>query len=300
MNNPFRKSSLLLAFLLVIAFAVLGLSACTSTPGPQGPTGAPGPTGVSITDVSINTDGHLVITLSNGEKIDAGTVNEPQATSAALTKAVIIASASPVAKSGSNSITMGTLLSQVQPVVVRVDCQGESFTSSGSGIIIRQDGYLITNEHVIDQATTIKITLSDNNQYSATVTASDAKLDMAILKLDGSSTDLPVANFGSTDDIVIGGTVIAAGFPLGQDLPGPISLTQGIVSSIRTLDGKTFIQTDVAINPGNSGGALVNRIDAKIIGMPTAIVSPQGQTAVDIGLAIPIDVIRAYIQQNLK
>jgi S1-C subfamily serine protease len=300
MNNPFRKSSFFLVFLLVIAFAVLGLSSCTSTPGPQGPTGAPGPTGVSITDASINTDGHLVIALSNGEKIDAGIVNDPQASSAALPDAMTIASPSPIAQTGSTTITMGTLFSLVGPVIVRVDCQGDSFTSSGSGIIIRKDGYILTNEHVVDQTTSIKITLSDNNQYPAAITASDANMDMAILKLTEGPINLPVANLGSMDDIVIGGTVIVAGFPLGQDLPGPISFTQGIVSSMRTLDGKTFIQTDSVINPGNSGGALVNGTNAKIIGMPTALVSTQGQTVEDIGLAIPIDVIQAYIQQHLK
>jgi serine protease Do len=123
---------------------------------------------------------------------------------------------------------------------------------------------------------------------------------LAILKLTGSPANLPAAVLGSASDIVIGGVVIAAGFPLGSDLPGPASFTQGIVSAIRTLDGQKYVQTDVAINPGNSGGALVNRNNAKVIGITSASVLPKGITVEGLGLAIPIDVIQTYIQNNLK
>jgi len=198
---------------------------------------------------------------------------------------------------------MADLFSQIQPVIVRIDITGAGFQGSGSGIIIRGDGAIITNEHVIDSATSIAVTLSNNQQYQATVTASDTNVDLAILKLTSSPTNLPVATLGSTSDINVGGVVVAAGYPLGSELPGPASFSQGIVSAVRTLSSQRYIQTDVAINPGNSGGALVNRSNAKVIGITNANVfniSNPRQTVVGIGLAIPIDVVQAFIQKNLK
>jgi serine protease Do len=118
--------------------------------------------------------------------------------------------------------------------------------------------------------------------------------------MTNSPSNLSTTALGSTSDIIIGGIAVAVGFPLGPDLPGPASFSQGIVSAIRTLDGQNYVQTDVAINPGNSGGALVNRSNGKVIGITTARVLPQGQNVVGIGLAIPIDVIQTYIQNNLK
>jgi S1-C subfamily serine protease len=93
---------------------------------------------------------------------------------------------------------------------------------------------------------------------------------------------------------------MAAGFPLGPNLPGPPSYTQGVVSAVRTLNGQKYIQSDVQINPGNSGGAMVARTTGKVIGITADGVLPPGQDVEGIGLAIPIDVIQAYIQNNLK
>jgi S1-C subfamily serine protease len=266
--------------LLITVITVSALSACT------GPEGQQGPPGVSITGASVNSAGHLVLALSNGQMVDAGSVTGPQVT--------------PTVQLSSTTMTMGDLFSLIQPVIVRVDVEGPGFQASGSGIIIRSDGYIITNQHVIDNATSITITLSNDKRYPATVTSSDVNIDLAILKLSGSPSNLPVAVLGSTGDIVIGGIVIAAGFPLGTILPGPASFTQGIVSAIRTVQGQRYIQTDVTINPGNSGGALVNRTNAKIIGITTAGLIPPGQDIEGLGLAIPVDVIQTYIQNNLK
>ena len=280
MKNWMKKPGKLILALLITVMIGLALSACAM----QGPAGQPGPAGVGITGASVNSYGHLVMTLSNGKTIDAGSVTGSQVTPAAQPSVM----------------TMGNLFSLIQPVIVRVDATGSGFQSSGSGIIIRNDGYIITNEHVIDSATSITVTLSDNQQYTATVTTSDANIDLAILKLTGSPANLPVATLGSANDIIIGGIVVAAGFPLGHELPGPASFTQGIVSAMRTVNGQTYVQTDVAINPGNSGGALVNRNNAKVIGITSASILPQGETVTGLGLAIPIDVIQTYIQSNLK
>lgn len=289
MVNWTKTPRKLILAVLIIMIIGLALSACTGPVGVQGPAGQQGPAGpagVSITGASINSEGHLVLTLSNQQTIDAGSVTGPQATSA-------------VQPSGT-TITMGDLFSLIQPVIVRVNVKGTGFTASGSGILIRSDGYIITNQHVIDSATSITVVLNNNQQYTATVTSSDSNLDLAILKLSRSPSNLPVATLGTASDIIIGGVVVAAGFPLGPDLPGPASFAQGIVSAIRTLDGQRYIQSDVQINPGNSGGALVNRNNGKIIGITSAGILPQNQDIEGIGLAIPIDVIQTYIQNNLK
>ncbi len=206
----------------------------------------------------------------------------------------------PAAQAAGAPVTMVDLIAQIQPIIVRVDVKGPGFTGSGSGIIIRNNGYIITNQHVIDQANSISVLLSTNQQLSATVTSSDSNIDLAILKLSGGPSNLPVATLGTVSDIVIGGIAVAAGFPLGSDLPGPASFTQGIVSAIRTIDGQRYVQSDVQINPGNSGGALINRNNGRVIGITAADILPQNQDIEGIGLAIPIDVFQTYIQNNLK
>ncbi len=204
----------------------------------------------------------------------------------------------PASPQGTTSLTMVDLITAIQPVVSRVDVVGPGFTASGTGVIIRGDGYLVTNQHVIDSATSITVTLNSNQQYGATVVSSDSTLDLAVVKLTNSPSNLPTAVLGSLSDIVIGGAAVAAGFPLGADLPGPASFTQGIVSAIRTLNGQRFVQTDTQINPGNSGGALVNRTSGKVIGITTAGIVPRGQDIEGIGLAIPIDVVQTYLQAH--
>jgi serine protease Do len=197
------------------------------------------------------------------------------------------------------TLTMGDLITLIQPVLVRVNVSGAGFQASGTGIIIRNNGVIITNEHVIDAATTINVVLSDNRQFSATVKAIDTILDLAILQLNNSPSNLQVASLGTTSDIVVGETVIAGGFPLGTDLPGPASYTRGIVSATRNVQGQNYVQTDAVINPGNSGGALVTS-NGKVIGITTSSVLPQGLDVEGIALAIPIDIINTYIQNNVK
>jgi serine protease Do len=192
-----------------------------------------------------------------------------------------------------------SLISVITPVVVRIDVTGRGFKAAGSGFIVDSRGYVITNQHVIDQATSITIGLNNGKQYTATVTSADSKLDLAILKPETSDTNFPVVSLGSTSDIILGEDVVAAGFPLGTDLPGPATFTRGIVSAIRTLSGDRYVQTDVTINPGNSGGCLVT-LNGKVIGVTVASIIPQDVDAENIGLAIPVDVVKTYIQNNLK
>jgi S1-C subfamily serine protease len=191
------------------------------------------------------------------------------------------------------------LAARYTPIVVRIDVTGPGFQAAGSGFIIDSSGYVLTNQHVIDQTNTINVTLSNGQQHSATVAASDTSLDLAILKMSGNLSNLPTATLGTASDIVIGEDVIAMGFPLGTDLPGPVSITRGIVSAQRTLDSSQYVQTDVTINPGNSGGCLIT-LSGKVIGVTTAGVVPPGVDAENVGLAIPVTVFQPYIQNNLK
>jgi serine protease Do len=162
----------------------------------------------------------------------------------------------------------------------------------GSGVIIDEDGYIVTNEHVVSRASKIKVRLSDGKVFEATMISSDPMSDLAVLKIN-SPTPFPFVKMGTSKDLMIGETVIALGNPFGLEN----SITTGVLSAKnRTLtinseygdikyDG--LIQTDALINPGNSGGPLVN-IDGELIGINAAIVNQ----AQGIGFAIPVDKVR--------
>ena len=170
--------------------------------------------------------------------------------------------------------------------------------SQGSGIIISADGYIVTNEHVISGATSIKVVLQDDSEYNATLVGSDERTDLAVLKID--ATGLTPAEFGNSDQMQIGEQVIAIGNPGGLELAGTV--TVGYVSavnrSITTTNGNTVncIQTDAAINPGNSGGALVNMY-GQVIGINSSKIVATGYEG--LGFAIPIDDALPIIR-NLK
>jgi len=157
-------------------------------------------------------------------------------------------------------------------------------TSLGSGVVIRPDGYILTNQHVVLRGSQIKVTLSDDRDFTAHLVGADSDSDLAVLKVD-SEQPLPAATMGESNDLMIGETVIAIGNPFGLSH----TVTTGVVSalgrSLKTEDQTyyDFIQTDASINPGNSGGPLLN-INGDLIGINTAIY----QKAQGIGFAIPI------------
>lgn len=162
--------------------------------------------------------------------------------------------------------------------------------SQGSGIIYSEDGYIITNYHVIEDAINsssaiVKITLSNEEEYEAEIVGSDEVTDLALLKIDAKG--LTAATFGKSSELEVGELAVAIGNPLGQEFAG--SVTVGYVSALNrsiTTDGRTYhvIQTDAAINPGNSGGALVNS-KGEVIGINTVKISDE--TVEGIGFAIP-------------
>jgi serine protease Do len=154
----------------------------------------------------------------------------------------------------------------------------------GSGVVVSADGYILTNNHVVDGATEVRIKLSDDREFKASIVGTDAKTDLAVLKIEAS--DLTPAKMGDSDALEVGDWVVAVGNPFGLDQ----TVTTGIVSAkgrsqVGIADYEDFIQTDAAINPGNSGGPLLN-LAGEVIGINTAIVSGSGSSA-GIGFAIP-------------
>lgn len=163
--------------------------------------------------------------------------------------------------------------------------------SLGSGFVIDKEGYILTNNHVVEKASSIKVKLSDGKEYDAKVIGKDAKTDIALIKITAKNS-LPVAALGDSDKLEVGDWVMAAGNPYGLDH----TVTVGIVSAKGRVIGQgpydDFIQTDASINPGNSGGPLFN-MQGEVVGINTAIVSG-GQ---GIGFAIPVNMAKALLPQ---
>lgn len=169
--------------------------------------------------------------------------------------------------------------------------------SLGSGVILRSDGLILTNDHVIRGASDIKVTLSNKKEYTAKVIGSDKASDIAVLKID--ATGLPVLPVGDSTNLHVGDIVFAIGEPFG--LQG--TATMGIVSAtgrsgLGIENYEDFIQTDASINPGNSGGAMIN-LHGDLVGINTAIETGGGGGNVGIGFAIPINMARTVMNQIL-
>jgi serine protease Do len=164
--------------------------------------------------------------------------------------------------------------------------------SLGSGFLLDNEGYIVTNNHVVEDADQIKVRLSDESEYDATIIGRDPKTDLALIKIDAPSKDLKPLELGDSDTIPVGSWVVAIGSPFGLEQ----TVTAGIVSAKGRIIGSgpydDFIQTDASINPGNSGGPLLN-LKGEVVGINTAIVaSGQG-----IGFAIPINMAGGIISQ---
>jgi serine protease Do len=161
----------------------------------------------------------------------------------------------------------------------------------GSGFIIAKDGYIITNNHVVEHASDIKVSLSDSEEFNAKIVGRDPLTEVALIKID-SQRELPVVPLGDSDALRVGEWVIAIGNPfgLGQTVTAGIASAKGRILGASAYDD--FIQTDTSINPGNSGGPLFN-LDGEVIGINTAVV-PTGQ---GIGFAIPINLAKEILGQ---
>ncbi len=167
----------------------------------------------------------------------------------------------------------------------------------GTGVIVSDDGYVLTNNHVVGDADEVSVKLSDNRVFKARVVGTDSKTDLAVLKID--AENLHPARLGDSDKLRVGDWVVAAGSPFGLTA----TITAGIVSAkgranVGIVDYEDFIQTDAAINPGNSGGPLVN-LRGEVIGINTAIFTKSGGY-MGIGFAIPINMAKSVMDSLIK
>lgn len=168
----------------------------------------------------------------------------------------------------------------------RMDVPRESH-NTGSGFIVRSDGYIVTNAHVVRGASKIKVTLNDKRVLDGTVVGTDGFSDIAVVKID--TNQLPVANMGTSNKVRPGEFAIAIGSPLGFDHTVTFGIISAVGRTITDVNGNiNFIQSDVAINPGNSGGPLLN-LNGEVIGVNTAIQA----NAQNIGFSIPIDIAKS-------
>ncbi|TAF49942.1 MAG: PDZ domain-containing protein, partial [Sphingobacteriia bacterium] len=174
--------------------------------------------------------------------------------------------------------------------------------ASGSGVLITEDGYIVTNNHVIDGADEINVTLANKKSYKATLVGQDPNSDLAVIRIEG--TKFPYLVYGNSDEAKLGQWVLAIGYPFSLD----VTVTAGIISAkARSLDinrrqgnspVESFIQTDAAVNPGNSGGALINT-NGELIGINSAIASPTGSYA-GYSYAIPVNMVKKIVTDIVK
>ena len=163
----------------------------------------------------------------------------------------------------------------------------------GSGVIVSADGYILTNNHVVHGADTIKVSLNDGRELTAKVVGTDPQTDLAVVKVD--AKDLPAVTFADSDKVEVGDRVLAVGNPFGIGQTVTSGMVSGLGRATLGLDYEDFIQTDAAINPGNSGGALVDA-DGRLVGVNTAILSRSGGSQ-GIGFAIPANLARNVMEQ---
>lgn len=179
--------------------------------------------------------------------------------------------------------------------------------ASGSGVVISEDGYIVTNNHVVSGADEVTVTMSNRKTYTAKVIGADPSYDLAVIKVNTNSDKLPFMLYGNSDDVKIGQWVLAIGYPLNLET----TITAGIVSAkgrtlglnrdktgSKSLAVESFIQTDAAVNQGNSGGALINP-NGQLIGINSAIASPTGYYS-GYSYAIPVNIVKKVVNDLIK
>ncbi|HEX3027433.1 MAG TPA: trypsin-like peptidase domain-containing protein [Clostridia bacterium] len=261
----------------VFAVAVLGLA------------------GIGIRDLALNNSQNGTGTSSSG-----GNVKASSGPSLTITNTPSASSASTTALSG--QLTTAQINKKVSPSVVGVisySLQSVEAAAEGTGIIMSPDGYIITNEHVIDGADKVSVVLSDKTEIAAKVVGKDLRTDLAVLKI--TKTGLTAATFGDSSKLQVGDTAVAIGNPGGVELADTV--TQGIISALnRTVTSEngytqSCIQTDASINPGNSGGPLVN-VYGQIVGITSSKIADVDYEG--IGFAIPINTAKPIIDDLIK
>ncbi|MBK0331266.1 trypsin-like peptidase domain-containing protein [Brachybacterium sp. MASK1Z-5] len=225
------------------------------------------------------------------------------------------ADASPVAQDG-DTPNWESVSEKVSPSTVAISVSTASGQAEGTGVIYREDGTIITNNHVVSGAQKVEVSLTDGRTYSARVIGTDATTDLAAIKLEDPPDDLTPASFGDSDDVQVGEDVMAVGTPLGLEN----TVTTGIISAVHrpvttqgeAVDGSdstysSALQTDAAINPGNSGGPLVDASGA-VVGINSSIAtfSQEGESSssqsgsIGLGFAIPSDTVTLIVDQLIE
>jgi serine protease Do len=232
--------------------------------------------------------------LASAVVVAAGGLNRPGTERVLERQEVPVQTVSSLVPNGQSVVDIAQ---RVRPAIAQIRVEGKEGDSSGSGVMFRSDGHLLTNFHVIDGADAVKVVIDSGRELTAKVVGSDPENDVAVLKVDGGP--FPVASLGSAADLRVGQPAIAIGSPLG--LAGGPSVTVGVVSALhRRLDTRSgpplldMIQTDAPISPGSSGGALLDANGA-VIGLTTAVATTEG--AQGLGFATPIDVARSAAEQ---
>lgn len=262
-----------------------------------------------------NSGGGLSITLSRKEaepESSTSAVEEPLP-SLSISNSADLEQAQPVISRGdgttliisdvgddSEVLTLKEIYAKVSPSVVSVICTDTLSESSGTGIIMSSDGYIITNYHVVSGSRSIAVETEGGDEYIAVLVGSDEISDLAVIKIDAVS--LTAAVFGRSDSLAVGDEVSAIGNPLGSELRG--TFTNGIISAINRdieVDGRkmTLIQTNAALNAGNSGGPLINSY-GQVIGVNTMKMRSYYSTVEGLGFAIPISLAKPIIDELIE
>lgn len=239
----------------------------------------------------------------------SGSASQAQTTQASSNSTVYYKTTPLSTAAGSLSVT--EIAKKVGPAVVGVSVKTADSTDQfgfpvdgeegmGSGIIFNEDGYILTNYHVVDGASKITVIFNNKKEVAAKVVNYNSDLDLAVIKVTENVKMPAVAEFGNSKDVQVGESVVAIGNPLGKELLGTV--TAGVISAANREikvgnSTQTLLQTDAAINPGNSGGALVNQF-GQVIGINSSKIAESGVEG--LGFAIPIDVVKPQINSLLK
>ncbi len=232
----------------------------------------------------------------SAEDASPAPLEEPAETAAPLTGSVQLE----IVQSGGAAMELPEIYKKLIPSVVSITAVSNSAKSTGTGIIMSSDGYIITNYHVVANAQSVMVLLSSGEEYSAVRVGGDEISDLVVLKIE--AQNLTPAEFGSSDSVEVGDTVVAIGDPLGVELRG--TMTDGIICGIhrdvhvadRTM---TLMQTNAALNSGNSGGPLVN-MEGQVIGINTMKMSSEYTPVEGLGFAIPISTAKAIVDELLE
>lgn len=285
-NHGWIAATLGVLLLCVTAGATLARESRT-TPA-QSDTPQPSPTATEITSGGAQEQAETNADASPAPAQDSGTV---LGTGTVLT----------ISESTGEELSLPDIYKKVIPSVVSITAASGSSTSTGTGIIMSSDGYIITNYHVASSAQQIVVLLTDGQEYTACQVGGDETSDIMVLKID--ATGLTPAEFGDSDAAEVGDSVVAIGDPLGIELRG--TMTDGIICGIkRDVDvgdrTMSLMQTNAALNSGNSGGPLVN-MEGQVIGINTIKLSSTGYTTVEgLGFAIPIDSAKPIVDELVE